>query len=63
LASLARHRLLEGDAAERLADAYRAFRAVIHRNALQDLPALAPDDQLADERAVVRDLWRTLMGG
>jgi len=63
LATLARHRLLEGDAAERLADAYRAFRAVIHRNALQELPALAPDDQLADERAVVRDLWRTLMGG
>ena len=63
LASLARHRLLEGDTAERLADAYRAFRAVIHRNALQELPALAPDDQLADERAMVRGLWRTLMGG
>jgi glutamate-ammonia-ligase adenylyltransferase len=63
LATLGRHRLLDGDAAERLADAYRAFRAVIHRNALQELPALAPDDQLADERAMVRDLWRTLMGG
>ena len=63
LATLARHRLLEGDAADRLADAYRAFRAVIHRNALQELPALAPDDQLADERAMVGELWRTLMGG
>ncbi len=61
LETLARHRLLEGDAAERLADAYRAFRAVIHRNALQELPALAPDDQLAEERALVRGLWRTLM--
>jgi glutamate-ammonia-ligase adenylyltransferase len=63
LDTLARHRLLEGDAAERLADAYRAFRAVIHRNALQEQPALAPDDQLAAERALVRDLWQTLMGG
>jgi glutamate-ammonia-ligase adenylyltransferase len=63
LDTLARHRLLEGDAAERLADAYRAFRAVIHRNALQEQPALAPDDHLAAERALVRDLWRTLMGG
>jgi glutamate-ammonia-ligase adenylyltransferase len=63
LATLARHRLLEGDAAERLADAYRAFRAVIHRNALHELPALAPEDQLADERALVRNLWQALMGG
>jgi glutamate-ammonia-ligase adenylyltransferase len=62
LATLARHRLLEGDAAERLADAYRAFRAVVHRNALQELPALATDDQLAAERALVSDLWRALMG-
>jgi len=61
LGTLARHRLLAGDAAERLADAYRAFRAVIHRNALQELPALAPDGQLADERALVQGLWQTLM--
>jgi glutamate-ammonia-ligase adenylyltransferase len=60
---LDQHRLLGGDAARRLADAYRAFRAVIHRNALQELPALAPDDQLADERAMVQGLWQTLMGG
>jgi glutamate-ammonia-ligase adenylyltransferase len=63
LATLDQHHLLDGDAARRLADAYRAFRAVIHRNALQELPALAPDDQLADERAMVRGLWQTLMGG
>ena len=61
LEALSRHHLLEGDAAERLADAYRAFRAVIHRNALQELPALAPDDQLADERRMVRALWHALM--
>jgi len=61
LDTLARHRLLAGDAAERLADAYRAFRAVIHHNALQELPALAPDDQLAAERALVQGLWQTLM--
>jgi glutamate-ammonia-ligase adenylyltransferase len=63
LATLDQHGLLEGDAARRLADAYRAFRAVIHRSALQELPALAPDDELAEERALVRGLWQRLMAG
>ena len=61
LETLARQRLLEGDTAQRLMDAYRAFRAVIHRNALQEEPALAPDSLLGPERQMVQGLWRNLM--
>jgi glutamate-ammonia-ligase adenylyltransferase len=61
LETLARLGLLEGDTAKRLMDAYRSFRAVIHRNALQEEPALAPDGVLAPERQGVQALWRSLM--
>jgi glutamate-ammonia-ligase adenylyltransferase len=61
LEGLAQHRLLEGDAAQRLADAYRAFRAVYHRQTLQELPGLMTDDQLAEEREWVRAAWSALM--
>ena len=61
LETLARLELLEGDTAKRLMDAYRSFRAVIHRSALQEEPALAPGGALAPERQLVQGLWRTLM--
>jgi glutamate-ammonia-ligase adenylyltransferase len=62
LEGLARHALLEGQAAELLANAYQVFRAVYHRNALREAPGLMPDDQLAEERRLVREIWQDLMG-
>lgn len=62
LQSLSKHQLLEGAAADELADAYRALRAASHRNSLQDVPALVPDDRLIDERELVRKIWVSLMG-
>ena len=61
LGSLAQHRLLEGRAAETLAEAYRRFRAVYHRNALAQRGGLMPDDQLVAERRQVREIWQSLM--
>ncbi len=62
LEALSRHQLMAGEAADKLADAYRALRAISHHKSLQDAPALVPDDELVDERSLVRDIWRTLMG-
>ncbi|WP_428610384.1 bifunctional [glutamate--ammonia ligase]-adenylyl-L-tyrosine phosphorylase/[glutamate--ammonia-ligase] adenylyltransferase [Sedimenticola sp.] len=61
LESLARHRLFEGEVAQRLAENYRALRAVYHRKALSDLPGLVSDDELLKEREQVQALWRQLM--
>ena len=61
LEGLSRHRLMAGEAAEQLADAYRVLRTASHRKSLQDAPALVADDELAEERNLVRSVWRTLM--
>jgi glutamate-ammonia-ligase adenylyltransferase len=61
LQSLSRHRLLEGAAADELADAYRALRAASHRKSLQDMPALVADDALMAERRKVKEIWDSLM--
>jgi glutamate-ammonia-ligase adenylyltransferase len=61
LEGLSRNRLLEGAAAEELANAYRAFRAAYHRNALQEQPGLVSDGMLMDERRRVAEIWRDLM--
>ncbi|MDF1528813.1 MAG: bifunctional [glutamate--ammonia ligase]-adenylyl-L-tyrosine phosphorylase/[glutamate--ammonia-ligase] adenylyltransferase [Sedimenticola sp.] len=61
LESLARHHLFEGEVAERLADNYRALRAVYHRKALSELPGLVPNSELQTERGQVRALWQSLM--
>ncbi|HEC15072.1 MAG TPA: bifunctional [glutamate--ammonia ligase]-adenylyl-L-tyrosine phosphorylase/[glutamate--ammonia-ligase] adenylyltransferase [Sedimenticola sp.] len=61
LEGLSRHRLLAGEAAERLADAYRALRAACHRASLQDSPAIVPGDRLLEERRLVREIWDSLM--
>ncbi len=63
LETLARLGLIDARTAQQLTDAYRAFRGVIHRNALQEEPALAPDRLLGTERRLVQGLWRTLMEG
>jgi glutamate-ammonia-ligase adenylyltransferase len=61
LEALARHRLLEGDAAQRLADAYRAFRSVYHRQTLQELPGPMIEGELTQEREWVRSAWARLI--
>lgn len=61
LERLAEYRLLQGQAAERLFDAYRSYRVIIHRRALQERAPSVRQDELAEERATVRDIWQCLM--
>ena len=61
LETLERLRLLPGETAADLTNAYKALRAVYHRNALQDTPGLVADAQLQPERARVAAIWRDLM--
>jgi [glutamine synthetase] adenylyltransferase / [glutamine synthetase]-adenylyl-L-tyrosine phosphorylase len=53
--------LLGDGAAERLMGGYKVLRAAYHRSALQDQPALVEGDRLAEERALVQDIWSCLM--
>jgi len=53
--------LIESSAlAEKVADAYREYRTLIHHAKLQGLDALVADDQLQSERAAVVQLWQAL---
>ncbi|MFC1603037.1 bifunctional [glutamate--ammonia ligase]-adenylyl-L-tyrosine phosphorylase/[glutamate--ammonia-ligase] adenylyltransferase [Pseudomonadota bacterium] len=61
LESLSRHQLMAGEAADKLADAYRTLRTASHRKSLQDSPAIVPDDELVEERKLVQDIWRATM--
>jgi len=61
LDTLGCHNLISGDATRRLADAYRAFRALYHRQTLQELPGLIADEELAEQRDWVRLTWVELM--
>jgi len=61
LETLSRLGLLSDQAAERLMGIYKVLRAVYHRNALQDLPALIEQGMLTEERALVQDVWSCLM--
>jgi glutamate-ammonia-ligase adenylyltransferase len=61
LETLSRLGLLSDHAAERLMGDYKVLRAVYHRSALQDQPALVPREKLAEEMALVQDLWSCLM--
>ncbi|HEY0635001.1 MAG TPA: bifunctional [glutamate--ammonia ligase]-adenylyl-L-tyrosine phosphorylase/[glutamate--ammonia-ligase] adenylyltransferase, partial [Gammaproteobacteria bacterium] len=63
-------RLLEGFAAaglmrredaQLLSDAYRAFRARVHRLTLQDLPAVVDASLFSDYRQGVQRIWHALM--
>ncbi|HEY0720718.1 MAG TPA: bifunctional [glutamate--ammonia ligase]-adenylyl-L-tyrosine phosphorylase/[glutamate--ammonia-ligase] adenylyltransferase [Gammaproteobacteria bacterium] len=65
-------RLLEGFAAvglmrredvQLLSDAYRAFRARVHRLTLQDLPAVVEESLFSAYRQGVQRLWHELMEG
>jgi glutamate-ammonia-ligase adenylyltransferase len=61
LETLGKLGLLDGDAAQRLMGIYKVLRAAYHRNALQDLPALAESEKFSEERAMVQDIWSCLM--
>ena len=53
---------LSADDAAFLADAYRRYRAEVHRLALQDQKAVVADDQFIAERRRVTQLWQAVMG-
>ncbi|MEW8038962.1 MAG: bifunctional [glutamate--ammonia ligase]-adenylyl-L-tyrosine phosphorylase/[glutamate--ammonia-ligase] adenylyltransferase [Candidatus Thiodiazotropha endolucinida] len=53
--------LLNDYAAERMMGIYKVLRAAYHRSALQDLPALVEIAILAEERALVQEIWSCLM--
>ncbi len=53
---------LNGMDAENLADAYRTYRARVHRAILQERSPILEADECAEQREVVTGLWRTLMG-
>ncbi|MGE5153184.1 MAG: bifunctional [glutamate--ammonia ligase]-adenylyl-L-tyrosine phosphorylase/[glutamate--ammonia-ligase] adenylyltransferase [Bdellovibrio bacteriovorus] len=63
LETLGRHRLLPGEAASDLTEAYKTLRAAYHRSSLQDQPKTIPDAQLVDQRNRVMGLWDALLGG
>jgi glutamate-ammonia-ligase adenylyltransferase len=62
LERLAQHNLLPDRAAEQLWNAYQVYRNLAHRRALQEEGALVPAAQLSEERLMVRDIWRAVMG-
>ncbi|MCG8076255.1 MAG: bifunctional [glutamate--ammonia ligase]-adenylyl-L-tyrosine phosphorylase/[glutamate--ammonia-ligase] adenylyltransferase [Candidatus Thiodiazotropha taylori] len=53
--------LLNDYAAERMMGIYKVLRAAYHRSALQDLPALVEIEKLAEERALVQEIWSCMM--
>ncbi|MCF6282249.1 MAG: hypothetical protein L3J28_08575, partial [Candidatus Polarisedimenticolaceae bacterium] len=61
LEKLRQHQCLSGDHAEGLAAAYRTFRAVYHRKALQEQESLIADDELQAEREQVLAIWQAIM--
>jgi len=46
-----------------LIDAYQAYRACSHRQALQQQSVLVPDDEFGEYRSAVMDIWAQMMGG
>ena len=62
LERLAQHDLLPDRAAEQLWNAYQVYRGVVHRQALQERSSVVPIQQLAEERAMVCDIWSKVMG-
>ncbi len=57
LAGLAEHGFVPAEVAETLAEAYRSYRAEVHRLALQDRPARVTAQRFAEARAAVSRLW------
>ena len=61
LESLTEYDLMAGHAAEQLFSAYRVYRAIAHRRALQEQKTLIRQGELIEERAMVREIWQQLM--
>lgn len=62
LQTLSKHRLLPERAADQLWNAYQVYRGIVHRRALQEEGSLVPAEPLAEERAMVRDIWDQVTG-
>ena len=56
---LAKLDLLPDEQAERLFGLYRVLRARVHRAALQDRPSKIAQAKLAEERAIVTEIWQS----
>ena len=61
LETLARLDLLEGHAADQLANMYRVFRAAYHRDALRERPGLIAASDMVEERRMVREMWHEMI--
>ena len=61
LETLSNARVLQGEWADQLSDAYRSLRSTYHRAALQEEPGLIPEEELLPERALVAEIWQSLM--
>jgi len=62
LESCVRHGLMSPADAQVLSDAYRAYRAAVHRLTLQDLPAETDEETFAAARKEVARLWAATFG-
>lgn len=62
LDSFASAGLLSEDDAAFLADAYRTYRAQVHIRALQERPAVVPEDDIQELRNGVTAIWQRLLG-
>jgi [glutamine synthetase] adenylyltransferase / [glutamine synthetase]-adenylyl-L-tyrosine phosphorylase len=60
LETIATLKLLPGEACERLHDAYFAYRADIHRCALQQRDSVVDDEKYRQHRQHVIEIWNTL---
>ena len=53
--------LMEPRDVRSLTDAYRAYRARMHENALHESPGIVPLEEFAEHREAVSRIWRELM--
>ncbi len=53
--------LMEPRDVRSLTDAYRAYRAKMHENALHEFPGVVPQEEFSEHREAVSRIWRELM--
>jgi len=61
LETLAKHRLLDGDLADRLLVAYRAYRAEYHHRSLQQEEGIVVREKFEQQSRLVQSAWQALM--
>ena len=61
LEGLAQSGQLSSQEVNQLIEAYKAFRSLGHRLALQQLPGIVAGDQVESERRIVTQIWRRLL--